>query len=137
MDIDKVGLFSAMKRRLGWLTQRQEVLAQNIANADTPKYRAHDLKAYDFKEILDQEKRQINMTVTGEGHLEGRRKRIRDFAEQEIRQPFETSPTGNSVVLEEQMANVNETQTKHRLTTELYRKHLNMLKLAVRSSGGS
>lgn len=137
MDLDNTTLFSAVKKRLGWLTQRQEVLAQNIANADTPKYRAHDLKAYEFKEVLAQEHRQINMTTTGEKHMAGRRKRIRDFSEAETRQPFETSPTGNSVVLEEQMSMVNETQAKHRLTTELYRKHLGMIRMATRSSGGS
>ncbi len=136
MELDKLTLFSAVKKRLGWLSQRQEVLAQNIANSDTPRYRANDLKAYDFKDILAQEHRQLNMVTTGEGHLPGRRKRIRDFAEQEIRKPFETNPTGNSVVLEEQMAHVNETQTKHKLTTELYRKHLGMIRMAVRSSGG-
>ena len=36
-------------------------------------------------------------------------------------------------VLEEQMGKVSETQTTHRLTTELYKKHMEMLKTASRS----
>lgn len=128
-----MSLFGAIKGRLGWLSQRQEVLAQNIANADTPRYRASDLKPFQFKEILRQEKIQLNMNVTDASHQPGRRKRIRDFAEQKERQPFETSPTGNSVVLEEQMAKVNETHTKHKLVTQLYKKHLSMISAAVRS----
>lgn len=133
MDLDKTTLFSAVKSRLGWLGQRQEVLAQNIANANTPDYRAHDLKPFQFRDILRQEKIQLNMSVTDASHEPGRRKRIRDFAEQEVRQPFETSPTGNSVVMEEQMAKVNETQAKHNLVTQLYKKHLAMITMAVRS----
>ena len=126
MDLNKTTLFAAVKSRLGWLTERQEVLAQNIANADTPRYRAKDLKSFEFREILRQEKIQLNMNVTDASHQPGRRKRIRDFAEQTQRQPFETSPTGNSVVLEEQMAKVNETHTKHKLVTQLYKKHLSI-----------
>ena len=62
----------------------------------------------------------------------GRRKRIRDFFVEEPRHPYETAPNGNSVVLEEQMGKVAETQTTHRLTTELYKKHMEMLKTASR-----
>lgn len=133
MDLDKSALFGAVKSRLGWLTQRQEVLSQNIANADTPRYRETDLKPFQFKEILRQEKIQLNMDVTSGSHLPGRRKRIRDFAEATVRQPFETAPNGNTVILEEQMAKVNETQAKHKLVTQLYKKHLSMIVMAVRS----
>ncbi|MEX2311110.1 MAG: flagellar basal body rod protein FlgB [Rhodospirillales bacterium] len=133
MDLDKTTLFGAVKSRLGWLTQRQEVLSQNIANADTPRYRGTDLKPFKFREILRQEKIQLNMDVTSTSHLPGRRKRIRDFAEETVRQPFETAPNGNTVVLEEQMAKVNETQAKHKLVTQLYKKHLSMIVMAVRA----
>lgn len=131
MDIDKVTLFSMVKKRLSWLGQRQEVLAQNIANADTPGYRAKDLKPFRFEELLRRESAQLNMNVTGDDHLGGRRRKIRDFAAGDERHPFETSPTDNSVILEEQMAKVNETSINHRMTTELYRKHLGMISTAL------
>jgi len=133
MDLDKTSLFAAVKSKLNWLTQRQEVLAQNIANSDTPRFKATDLKPFEFREILRQEKIQLNMDVTSAAHQPGRRKRIRDFAEQTVRHPFETSPSGNSVILEEQMAKMNETNAKHRLVTQLYKKHLAMLSQAVRA----
>lgn len=134
MAFNDMTLFSAVKNRLSWLTQRQEVLSQNIANADTPKYRAHDLKPFQFRDILRQQKIQINMDVTNPSHQGGRRKRIRDFAEEAERQPYETSPNGNSVILEEQMAKVNETGAKHKLVTQLYKKHLSMITMAVRGA---
>ena len=132
MELDKLTLFSAVKGRLKWLTQRQEVLAQNIANSDTPKYKASDLKAFEFKDVLRRENSQVQMAVTDSSHQPGARRRIRDFAEQVERNPYETSPNGNSVVLEEQLAKMNETHTKHQLVTQLYKKHLTMITTAVR-----
>ena len=46
MDPGKLALFRLAEQRLAWLDRRQEVLAQNIANADTPGYAARDLPAF-------------------------------------------------------------------------------------------
>lgn len=131
MDFNPLTLFQAAKKRLAWLTQRQEVLAQNIANADSPTYRAKDLKDYQFRDLVKRETMQINMTLTHPNQLPGERKRIRDFSEETVRVPYETAPAGNNVILEEQMAKVNETGIQHRLTTELYKKHLAMFRAAL------
>ena len=132
MDFDKVALFGAVKKRLTWLTQRQEVLSQNIANADTPKYRAKDIEPFKFDQVLRQERiLQMNVQRTNANHLEGTRKRVTQFREKSDIRPYETSPGGNSVILEEQMAKVNETQMAHKLTTKLYQKHLGMINIAL------
>ena len=120
-----------MKKQQTWLSQRQEVLAQNVANSDTPKYRASDLKKFNFKELIRRDSMQLNMNASGTGHLPGKRARLVDFAKTVDRRPFETAPNGNSVVLEEQMSKINETAISHRLTNDLYRKHINMLKIAI------
>jgi flagellar basal-body rod protein FlgB len=133
MDLKPLSLFQAVKKRMDWLAQRQEVLSQNIANADSPKYRARDLKPYNFKELLRRESAQLNMVASESGHLPGRRKRIRDFSEQSERKPFETAPAGNSVVLEEQMAKVGETGANYKMATNLYRKHIGMIRMALGS----
>ncbi len=133
MELKSMTLFQAVKKRMDWLAQRQEVLSQNIANADTPRYRARDLKSYNFKELLRRENTQLNVRVARDQHLPGRRKRIRDFAEYKDRRPFETAPTGNSVILEEQMTKVGETGSNYKLATNLYRKHIGMLRMALGS----
>ena len=107
------------------------MLAQNIANSDTPKYRPSDLKEYDFGQLVRGEKMQLSMKTSDPRHLTGVRRRIRDFSTEVERRPFETSPNGNSVVLEEQMAKVSETEVSHRFTTQIYKKHLMMLKIAI------
>ena len=120
-----------MKRKVAWLTQRQEVLSQNVANADTPGYRPNDLKAFDFKGILRREPMQINMAVTADNQLPGRRRRLSDFSEEQDCKPYETAPAGNSVILEEQMMKVSDSQVKHRLATELYKKQLSLFRIAA------
>ena len=129
--VSDITLFASVRKRLNWLTQRQEVLAQNIANADTPNYRASDLKPYKFKELLNRESMQLNMTVSEGNHLGGQRKRIRDFSEYKDRSPYETAPNGNSVVIEEQMAKVSESTINHQFTTNIYKKHIQMFMLAL------
>lgn len=130
MDLDKLTLFGMMKGKLRWLNQRQDVLAQNVANADTPGYRARDLKAFDFQDMVKRPQNKLNMNATTAGHLAGRVQR-NGVADETIGPSYETSPDGNAVVLEEQMGKVGENQLSHRLITELYRKQISMLKTAI------
>ena len=52
MDVIDIPLLSMLKERMAWLSQRQDVLSQNVANADTPGYTARDLKPVDFEQAL-------------------------------------------------------------------------------------
>ena len=47
MDLSQSPLFSMLTRRLQWLGQRQQVLAQNIANSDTPGFKPRDVAGHD------------------------------------------------------------------------------------------
>ena len=131
MDLGKLTIFNVIKKRMAWTAQRQEVLAHNIANANTPDFGARDLKPFAFKDIVKRESMKINMAMTGPNHLTGRVTTIRDISEHEIRNPYETSPNGNSVILEEQMSKMNETSISHKLTNELYSKQMAMFKIAL------
>lgn len=131
MDFKQIPIFSVIKKRMDWLSQRQEILATNISNSDSPGYKPKDLKPFSFDDLVRRESNQLNMAVGGSGHLGGRRKRIMDFDSEETRKPFETAPQGNAVVLEEQMMKVAETTAKHKLASELYKKHLGMFRMAL------
>lgn len=131
MDLNKQTLFGVLKGRMSWLSRRQEVLAQNVANADTPNYKPNDLKPMDFKKYLNGTPTRIPLTTTSPKHFTGTRDSVSPFVSVENRTPYETSPDGNAVILEEQMAKVGETQLQYSLTTELYRKHLSMIRMAL------
>ena len=133
MDYNSLTIFGVIKKRLDWLTQRQEVLAQNIANSNTPGYVPKDLSKFKFHELLRRERMQLNVNVENPNHLEGERKRLRDWDSEKTSRPYETQPDGNSVILEEQMGKINETTVAHNLTTQLYKKQLNLFKIALDS----
>ena len=52
MDITNLPMFGLIKERMNWVGQRQQVIAQNIANADTPEYRAREIKKFDLDHRL-------------------------------------------------------------------------------------
>jgi flagellar basal-body rod protein FlgB len=131
MDFNQIPIFSVIKKRMEWLTERQEVIATNISNSDTPGYKPKDLRPFEFDDLVRRQKSALNMRSEDPGHMEGQRKRITEYASEETHKPFETAPQGNAVVLEEQMMKVAETSAKHKLTSELYKKHLNMFRMAL------
>ena len=49
MAITDIPILSMLRTRLQWSQERQRVLAENVANADTPNYRARDLAPPKFE----------------------------------------------------------------------------------------
>ena len=134
MDLNKIPLFASLTRRMDWLNQRQRVLAQNIANADTPGYTAHDLKPLDFRDFLDG--RRVQMAATDTKHIGFNKRQQGDFRSVKDKETYDKSPDKNTVVLEEQLIQVAESRMDYEMMTNLYKKHLGMLKLALRKPGG-
>jgi len=130
MDMGDTGLFRLMNDKMAWHNQRQEVLSQNVANADTPHYQASDLTAFDFKKQL-RSQQQMNLAGSGGGHLAGTLPMKGPFDAGKERTPYETSPDGNGVVLEEQMLKVGQNALEYQTVTNLYRKQVGMLRTAM------
>lgn len=132
MDLQGIGLFRMITQQLRWLGQRQDVLARNVANADTPGYQARDLVPVAFGDAMRQAT-SMRPAVTQAGHLAGK---VADPAAAQTKAlvPWEVSPDGNGVVLEQQMTALAETQANYQMATELYRKQVAMLKLAIGSN---
>jgi flagellar basal-body rod protein FlgB len=134
MDWSTVSPIGPIKQRLAWLGQRQQVLAGNIANADTPGYVPRDLKSPAFAHVVRRET-QVHLAATNARHLAGTSPNQPQFAVAQQRDTAEVTPAGNAVDLEEQMAKVNETAVSHKLTTQLYRKYLGLIRIATTVRG--
>jgi flagellar basal-body rod protein FlgB len=132
-EITRTPLLGLIRDRLGWLGQRQRVLAENLANADTPGFRPRDLVP--FAERLSTVVREpaAPLTATDKRHLAVEGGAAAEARSRRQRTVYETTPSGNAVVLEEQMAKVHDTATTHRLATQLYRKYLGLVRIAVSS----
>ncbi len=130
----RTSLFAQMHARLDWLDHRQGVLAQNIANADTPGYRPQDLKAFDSNAFSSGGQFMVAVRQTEAGHLESPQP-AGNAAAVTTRKTYEIAPAGNAVDLEEQMAKVADTAIAHKTTTELYRKYLGLIKTVLNAKG--
>jgi len=67
----KLNLFQAITKRMDWLRQRQTVLAENIANAETPEYVPQDLSERDFRRVLRGQLTRVEPATTNAAHLRG------------------------------------------------------------------
>jgi flagellar basal-body rod protein FlgB len=128
MDPGGLRIFRNAQQRLAWLDQRQQVLAQNVANADTPGYAARDLKPFSAR--LDTAMAQ---TQSQPGHMAG--SPTRQAGARIDRNAGETTLAGNRVALDEQLVKVSETEFHQGLTTSLYRKYVNLFRTALGRSG--
>lgn len=136
MDLGKLPIFSMMTERLAWLGKRQQVLAHNIANADTPGYMARDLKTPNFREMLGKAgSSQLSMAQTAATHIAPTGAGKAD-PKSSVDKDGAFSLSGNSVDIEEQMMKVAQTAMDHQITVNLYRKHISMLKAALGRPGG-
>jgi len=135
----KAPLFELLSSRMRWLGERQVVLGQNIANADTPDYRPKDLPGDAFARLARQfaaTPARLPLEVSDPAHLgPGRGARL-DLTAREQAGTFETAPNGNAVVLEEQMAKMGRTAMDYQLSSNLYRKYLGMVRTALGREGG-
>ncbi len=126
MDPTSLPLFDLAQQRLAWTDRRQEVLAQNIANLNTPNWQAKDLRP--FAQALAGAAAPA-LARTEPGHLAG----TQDTAAQSllVAQPTPRQPDGNGVSLDEQLMKVADTATAQEIATTLYKKYLGMFSLAL------
>ena len=144
MDLSGIPLFSLLTNKLGYLGEREKVIAQNVANASTPGFTPMDLKPFTQQPGVDPKANasvlaapaqtdsgtSLGATVSG-----ARRDRPKTFVS--VSSPdSETTLDGNQVVLEEQMLKMNESRADYDAAIGFYQKSLALLHLAVRKPGG-
>ena len=140
MKLDDMPLFAMLKGRLGYLGERQKVIAENVANADTPGFVARDLKPFSFKSQVDAAAalRPVAPTTTNAAHLSGTiaQRSGSGAAFKAVASPdSETTLDGNQVVLEEQMIKMTEARMNYEAAVGFYQKSLNLIRTAARAPG--
>lgn len=128
MDLNQISVFRMMTGKLNWLAERQTLLSQNVANADTPNYRPKDLKEFDFKAAGGSFK--MALAQTHQSHFAGAMGSAAVKSESQT-ETYETNPAGNGVVLEEQLIKVGQTRHEYSLMTRLYGKQKQMFSIAL------
>ncbi|MBI3506039.1 MAG: flagellar basal body rod protein FlgB [Proteobacteria bacterium] len=129
MDITRLPLFGMIARRMDWLSHRQTVLSQNVANADTPNYQPRDLKAIDFRAEMRKQTARLSAATTSPEHLTSRL--IAGPDREDKPRPGETTLSGNSVQMDTELMKVADTAMDYQMTTNIYRRQLAMLRSAI------
>lgn len=135
MTTQNLALLKGLSAKMGYLNHRQSVIAQNIANADTPGYQPQDLTAVNFDKVLKAVDKSSGMakasvSTTSSGHMSPGSS-LRDPKTDDQKTVYEVAPTGNAVIMEEQMINSQKTSMDYGLMTSLYQKNIGMIKTSI------
>lgn len=140
MRPDDVPLLALLRQEMNFSSDRQRVIANNVANANTPGFTAQDLDRAEFErsvsEVMSQRRSANGMRLrtTRDNHIEGSPSAgvvARTWSTQDT-PDSETTINGNSVVLEEQMVKANETRMRYETALSLYQKSLGLIRTAIR-----
>ena len=125
-DIGLVRMASALSSHS---STRQSLVAENIANADTPGYRARDLQ--EFSEIAETDAVGARrMRATRPGHIGGINGSL-PMTPEEITAFGAEAPNGNNVSIEDQMMRATEVEHAHDLALGVYKNALDILRLGL------
>jgi flagellar basal-body rod protein FlgB len=128
MPISDIPILSMLRTRMQWHQARQEVLAENVANADTPNYQAKDISPLDFDGQVSAAS--LAMVSTDPNHITDQNGGGSQFASDSSGR-YEIRPRGNSVTHEDEMMKVAANQMDYEAVTSLYTHSLSLIKLAI------
>jgi flagellar basal-body rod protein FlgB len=147
MDLGDIPLFAMLKSRLGYLSERQKLIAENVANANTPGYIARDLKAFSFQNHMQAAAGggvgttsvaatpAGVMAVTQPGHMQP--KGLKPGVKAVKSPDSEKTLDGTSVVLEDEMVKLTDARMDYDAAISFYQQSMSMLKTAVRRPGSA
>lgn len=119
----QIGIFALAEQKLAWIDARQRLLAQNVANADTPGYHARDLRS--FSDVLGAFG--VEMARTSPLHLAALSGPTLDTRDD----GGERAPDGNSVQLEQEMTKIADNEGDQAATGNIWRSYMGMFMTAL------
>lgn len=124
---ENLRIFSVASDLANYAAMRQGVVAQNVANSDTPGYRAKDL--HPFAEFVTADRPGAELRATRPGHLPPTNDHT--TSGEIIESAQEVAPNGNSVSLETEMVKAADVRLQHDLALSVYSTSLNILKTSL------
>jgi flagellar basal-body rod protein FlgB len=132
MPISNIPLFAMLRTRMQWHQERQRVLSENVANADTPGFRPRDLVPPKFDRMMTPAAAGgVALARTDTGHIVTASSGAGSAFESARNKGQEIRPTGNAVSLEEEMIKVAANQMDYQAATALYSRSLGLIKTAL------
>lgn len=126
MAISDIPVLSVLRTRMQWHQERQRVLSENVANADTPGFKPKELKEPDTSRASLAAA--TSLTRTDPAHIA---LSTSSSSSEAKKNDYEVRPSGNAVNLEDEMMKVAQNQMDYQAATTLYTKSLGLLKTAI------
>lgn len=126
--MDPVNLFDLASQQARWLSVRQTTIAGNVANANTPGYRAKDVEP--FERVLDRTR--VAMTSTQAGHLSGGATEA-GYAVRAEEPQTAILPSENTVGLEDELIKAGEVRRSFELNTAIVKAFHRMVMLSSKA----
>jgi flagellar basal-body rod protein FlgB len=126
-----IAAFALASARMAHASQRNNVIARNIAQADTPGFKAQDVEQFGFSSMVARGPDAGSPKATRPGHLEVRTVASPARAEVVTAPATNETPDGNTVDLEEQIVKAAETRATFELASTLYAKNLSLLRTVL------
>ncbi len=124
-----IQLFALASRQAEWLSVRQEVVANNIANANTPEYKAKDVASFDA--VLDNTSMRMartNAAHFGDSTLSNNVK----VEEAALNDEIGIQESGNTVALSKELSKAGEVKRQYELSANLVKSFNSMMLLTVK-----
>ena len=118
--------FGIHERALGVRSQRLEVLSRNIANADTPNYKAEEL---DFKAMLKETSREY-ISATHSKHYAALEEQPDDG--KRFRVPFNNTFDGNTVEISVEQAQFGQAAAEYQTTLNFLENRIGGIRKALK-----
>jgi len=128
MPISQIPIFSMLRTRMQWHQERQQLLAENVANANTPNFKPRDLAPLDFNRT--QQVTAPSVTRTSPAHIAGLSGDGTQF-ELDRRGNFEVRPSGNAIGMDDEMLKVGANAMDFQIASALYTRGLGLIKTAL------
>ncbi|MEQ1954281.1 flagellar basal body rod protein FlgB [Mesorhizobium sp. CN2-181] len=122
-----VNLFHLASQQAEWLSARQATVAGNIANANTPGYRAVDVEP--FEKVL--ERTGVSLTATQDGHFGARVSEV-NYRSRDDDRTTAILPSENTVVMEQELMKAGEVGRSFEMNTAIVKAFHRMMLMSVR-----
>ena len=130
MAIGDLPILSMLRTRMQWHQERQRLLAENVANADTPQFRPRDLAPLNLQAPIGQVAG-VRLVRTDPSHLGAAAGGGASEFPLQRNLRNDIRPAGNAVNLDEEMMKVAANQIDYQAATTLYTRSLGLLKTAL------
>lgn len=129
------GTISLLEKALDIRSTKHSLIISNVANKDTPNYKAFDLAVEEEMQKLRGTEGTVTLRKTQNGHLPSKQDSCPEVSIARTSKGFEQNIDGNTVDIEREMTNLAENNLLYDAMAQIMRKKLQGLKVAIQ--GGS